>query len=89
MSKGRAIIDIGQPFGKEGLRFLVLFKTIKLAIVQQVQKEKEKQLSDVILNKICAEVTRELLIESEGTPSEAQIGEVVQRLKEELKRREF
>jgi hypothetical protein len=82
----KEIDEIGQSFGKEGLRFLFLFKTIKQRVQQEFERDDRKQPKDAILNDICAKAAKELLTCTQETPTEEQIGEAIVALKAKLKR---
>lgn len=84
MSDKLPIEKIVQGFEREGLRFLFLFKTIKEQIQNELKKEGKSLPNEAILNKICAETAKELLIDSEQTPTKEEISKVLQCLKEKL-----
>jgi hypothetical protein len=87
MSNDKFISEMSQQFGKDGIRFLFLFKTMKMKVIQELQKEKRKLPNEAILNDVCAKAALELLIKSEKTPSEARISEALQTLKEKFNQR--
>lgn len=71
-------------FGKGGLRFLFLFKVFKQRLQDELKREGGNFRDESKLNQICANATRELLINDEETPTEEEISKMLQCLKEKL-----
>ena len=75
------IDEIGQPFGKEGLRFLFLFKIIKQQVREELKVEGKTQPNEKLLNEICAKAAEEFLTNNEQAPTREEISKSISRLR--------
>ena len=83
MSSTAHIEALIQQYGEKGLRFLFLFKILKT----EVKKElivKGKNVDNGIIDDVCGEAAKDLLTNSEHTPTKEEIEEIVLRLKKKL-----
>jgi hypothetical protein len=83
MSKTAELDSFNKKFGPDGLRFLLLFKTIKKGLLNQLKLER-KTTEMRVIDEMCLKATEELLINHNQTPSEQQIDFAIQNLKKKL-----
>jgi hypothetical protein len=83
MSDLKKLESIIEQFDKNGLRFLFLFKLLKSEFEKELIAE-EKDIDNSIIDDVCGEAAKELLINSEQTPSKEEITEILSRYKEKL-----
>ena len=73
--------NIIQTYGKDGLRFLLLFKSIKVQVKNKLLKQEVSILeNDEELNQICAFAAKKLLVQCTEKPSEELIITLVSKL---------
>jgi len=77
---------IVESMGRDGLRFVFVFKIIKDHVQKELTQEGKPQPAESVLNRICADASKEILISSESTPSEKQINEAIINVKKRLKK---
>jgi hypothetical protein len=80
MSSFEEMDKIVQEYGRDGLRFLFLFKILK----SQIEVELKKQAcsaKDSDINQVCAEAASKLLVSGEDKPTENALEKILSRLK--------
>jgi hypothetical protein len=81
MSDISGIDEIIRKNGKDGLRFLLLFKAIKSQVYYQLKKQKISiSENDDMLNQVCAFAAKRLLVQNDETPTEELITALVSKL---------
>lgn len=80
MSDIQALNKIVQDFGKDGLRFLFLFKTLKQNVQDELKREGKRPPNEDVINEICVQTAQKLLEAGRETPTENQIRQIVLKL---------
>jgi translation elongation factor EF-4 len=83
LSKTDKLDSFIKNYGKDGVRFLLLFNIIKKRLETELHKEKFAAEPKVI-NEVCAKATQEILVNSKRAPSREEIAAVIQNLKKKL-----
>ena len=81
MSDIPSMDKIVQDFGRDGLRFLFIFKTLKTQVQDEWKRKHKGPLNEVILNKVCAETTKKMLKSGKEQPTEDEIKDVIRKLR--------
>ncbi|MCW3983148.1 MAG: hypothetical protein NWE96_04050 [Candidatus Bathyarchaeota archaeon] len=82
----KTVIDkIADNFNQDGLRFLLVFKTVKQEVQNECIRENLSLPDEEKLNIACAKITKQLLLSSAKTPSTLEIKHKVDKYKEKLK----
>lgn len=76
--------EIVKEYGKNGARFLILFKLLKTRVISDFRRKYPQiSLNEDEVNQICAEKTRALLKLGKENPTEAEIKELLLRLQKQ------
>lgn len=76
--------EIIKEYGKDGIRFLILFKLLKTRVISDLsRKYPQIPLNEDVVDKICAKKARYLLELGKERPTEAEIKELLLRLRKQ------
>lgn len=77
-----SVDKIIKEFGRDGIRGLFFFKTIKLQVQNELRKQGEFLRNEDMLNQVCAEAAKKLLLAGKEQPSKDEISEILHKLKQ-------
>lgn len=82
MSDISSMDRIVKDFGRDGLRFLFLFKTLKSQVQDELKRERKSLPNETTLNEVCAETANKLLKAGKEQPTEDEIREIIRKLRQ-------
>lgn len=85
----KAVIDkIISDYSQDKIRFLLIFKAVKLEMQNECNREKIPLPKEKELNLICAKITKQLILNDAATPSRIEIRRKIENIKHELRKKQ-